>query len=90
MRAHTVTWPIWAVAVPRKIATMLRMLGARAKRGFLDFLDTSAAHAAPPWLIQQLAAMRWPDDVEPTAAVFAGLQAMLQAASLSCTDRQAV
>jgi hypothetical protein len=64
------------------------MLGARQKKGFLEYLLTSGGRAAPQWQLDALEATRWPDGVEPTAETFAGLQAVLESASERPTDRR--
>lgn len=73
---------IWVVEDARKIATMLRMLGVGdTTRGFQQFLQTDAGRTAPPWVLEQLAALPWPAGIKPTAETFTGLAAVLMTAA---------
>ena len=65
------------------------MLAAAVTRGFQEFMLTAEAAGAPPWQLDQLRALEWPEDREPTAETFRGLLWVLNTATAAEADRRA-
>ncbi len=60
-----------------------------APKGLQEFLATPTGRGSPPWQIEQLAALTWPADAEPTTAVFERLRDALDATDPAPGDRSA-